>query len=184
MCFKFSSKHCQRWSRCNVIREAVSQYGPAEANDRSRIVTWRDGRTVTGWKLTTEVDCETTCQQRCSDDHMLRWVREERSRHLRPPVCGLLTHLRKHNTACPFKQSFCSHKHTATTTIRQTLIQLLLHTDYVCFYIVAKGAIDWTDSRQLPRWPSSPSSTVVGGASNAHKFELLFVPEHVTSENW
>ena len=44
-------------------------FGPAEANDRSPTVTLdaADGQQV-GWKLTSEVDSETACQQRDSTD--------------------------------------------------------------------------------------------------------------------
>jgi len=41
---QFTSKHWQRWSRCDVFRETVPDLGPAEVNERSPTVTSHDGR--------------------------------------------------------------------------------------------------------------------------------------------
>ena len=63
MSFQFLSGNCQRWSRCNVIRETVPELWPNRAKwtvSDSYEMRRADGHQV-GWKSPTVDDNETPC---------------------------------------------------------------------------------------------------------------------------
>jgi len=66
--FQFSSKHCQRWSRCNVVRKTVPRLrASSKANDRSPVPR-RDERSATWLEVDDQSRSVTARQQRGSTD--------------------------------------------------------------------------------------------------------------------